>query len=407
MRPVKERCKDSGTGLTALPPELIRMITDHLSPSETACLALCNRLLIAVLGTEVLSALQPGAAEEEEDGEEEGDREKFLMTLTRDLPTQYFCHECSRLHLQVSAGPPGPALQPRRRLPCVASPRICELSSRLEAHPPSGGCRYLLDFSHVQLAMKRHRHGPTHGVSTKSLAYVEVYAPNKNQDTVPMTTLLSVEARIYPEPEHFCLRIQQWAVSKYADPDRLLSAVNFIRICCHVINLDFAISDLIWNKLEPHCSTIKGTVSSDVLRCNVCMLDYQVELRIFGDEGLAMVITKWLDLGAGLTPKDIRWDYFRADRCKRAIPEGPGKVRLRFESVPGLPQEALSARNASYLADERFKKVLDCWHGETWILQAGERLPFMENVKRRSDLVILLFLLLSSLWLQLYRDGLL
>ena len=65
---------------------------------------LCNHFLFAVLGKEILSGLQPGATEVEKD------RERFLKTLTRDLPAQFFCHECSRLHARDKSGAPGPAL---------------------------------------------------------------------------------------------------------------------------------------------------------------------------------------------------------------------------------------------------------------------------------------------------------
>ena len=361
------------------------MIAIYTSPPDKACLALCNHFLFAVLGSQVLTVLKPGTEEQE------GDLDKFLMTLTRDLPTQFFCHECCRLHSQDRVGPPGPALQPRNRWLCVASPRGLQLLSRLQAHPRYGVHHYLIKFSHVQLAMKRYRHGPLHGISTNSLAYVEVHVSDKELGVEQMTTLLSVEVRILSEPASFHLRVQQWATIKSRDPARLLSAIKFVTICDHLINLNGDITRLIENFLASHGTkvTYDHPATSEILQCRECMIDYRLQVTMLSNQGLALVVTKWLDLGAGLTPADIKWHYFRVDFRKRAVPETPGAVRLRFEGEPGMSQEELTARNATYLFDKQYMKVMDYWGDKTWILQGGERLPFIEHVKRRSDFIFL------------------
>ncbi|KAG6986568.1 hypothetical protein G7Y79_00077g099600 [Physcia stellaris] len=398
--PIRNQSQPQRNRLDTLPPEIVRTIAGYTSPPDKACLALCNHFLFAILGPRVFSVLQPGTKEEE------GDLDKFLTTLTRDIPTHFYCHQCSRLHPQDRVGPPGPALQPRNRLLCVASSPDLQLYSRLKAHPPDGVHHYLLTFPHVQLAMKRYRHGPLHGISTNSLAYVEVHVSDREQGAEQLTTLLSVEAQIRPEPASLHLRVQQWATVKSRHLPRLLSAIEFARICDHLINLNGDITRLIEKVWTSHGTEVRSDrpATSAILQCRECMLDYQVQLKMLGDEGLALVITKWLDLGAGLTPTDIKWHYFRVDDRRRAIPATPGAARRRFEGEPGLSQDELSARNAGYLIDKRYMKVMDRWGDKTWILQGGQRLPFIEHLKRRSDLVLLVFavcfLLPLHFWIQ-------
>ena len=42
----------------------------------------------------------------------------------------------------------------------------------------------------------------------------------------------------------------------------------------------------------------------------------------------------------------------------------------------------ISSRNASYLTRDRFVEAMDWWEDQSWILQAGKRLPFVESAKR-------------------------
>ena len=370
----KNQRRAASTDLIVLPPEVLLMIASHLSLIDKCCMSLCSHYLHATIGTGVLSDLQPGTSEAE------GDRERFLTRLTRDLPSQFFCHNCSRIHSQDRVGPPGPAMQPRHPLRCPASPRETILQNMLIAHPYPRLNRYLLTFSHVQLAIEKYRQGPKHGVSTDSLTFVSVHVLDNDPNGKRMTTLLSVEARIISHPESFSLRIQTWALLKSTKTDELLSASPFVMICDHILGSD--ISRLIEAEIGPYKTKIETSVTIDLLRCRQCSTEYQIQLRMLGEEGLALVITKWLDLGLGLTPNDIKWRYLRDEYRKEAISELPGNIRQRFENESELSQDALSSRNASYLTGDRFIKVMDWWEDQSWILQAGERLPLLESTKQ-------------------------
>lgn len=361
--------KPSGRNLTNLPPEILLTITDYLGPSDRASLILCNHAVLRALGTKDWSSLAPGQAND-------GYRESFLTALSRDLPGHFFCHDCSRLHPSKRFGPPGPALQPRKALRCVEKRSVRKtLRSSVNAHQcPT--C-YEFAFPHLQLAMKRHRHGPGHGISTESLSFTELQVWPRKDGTGTIHTLVSVEARICSAPISLCLRIQQWAFFDPARPAVILSETWFVRLCNHLGRDSPVISRLIMSKLEPG----QRGMGPDLRKCRCCNMDYHMKISDFGDRGVALVITKWLDLGPGMNPRDMRW---KAHTQVSTIAELPGlgeagDVRLRFESEPGLSEESLSTWNASHLIEKRYRSSMDHWSYNRWILQANKRLSFWER----------------------------
>ena len=379
----------STTGLLALPPEIVRTITEYLSPPERACLLLCNQYLLAVIGKDTLAGLQRGT------DEEDGDRDVFLIILTRDLPHHFFCYECSRLHRQVCVGPLGPALQPHNPLPCVAYPHRQSFWGRLGAQ----GLKWCgLTFSHVQLAMKRYRYGPEHGISTDSLAFVSVSDQNDDQTAQRTTKLVSVDAHIFPEPETFCLRVQQWVMLRSTELRDILPVARSVEICHHLDDLTWHVRQAIESNMDSHWPEITLPIISDVSNCDWCCTDFQIELRMVGDDSLAMVITKWLDLGAGLSLKDIKWSSRPFRRHGKLIPERPGQVRMRFETQDFLSQDSLLSRNAEYLNSGNFRNVMDRWDNDAWILQAGKRLPLTERFKPNAGWWIVTGLILLTLF---------
>lgn len=373
--------KNLGRNLIDLPLENLEMIRDYLSPNDTASLVLCNHALLRALGNGHWSSLRPGKDNNEY-------RESFLTTLTRDLPGHFFCHHCCRLHLRDDLGSPGPALKPEKRWLCVRKQAGEDLWRCVYVHPIISWYRFT--FHHLQLAMQRHHHGPGHGISTESLSFTEAQVSRDEDEAERVTTLLSVEARICPEPISLCLRIQHWALISSTKRDMIRSKTEFVMICDHITARSSESSQLIESKLKPRRTEYEYQAGPDVSKCRFCNTDFQIEIKDFGDEGLALVVTKWLDLGSGLTPMDTRWRVHLArdsDAEIGALGE-VGDVRLRFESERGLSQDALSCQNASYLSAKRFMSAMDRWNDCTWFLQAGKRMPFSYHLNRTFFLVL-------------------
>ncbi|KAL1986327.1 hypothetical protein VTN96DRAFT_9565 [Rasamsonia emersonii] len=209
--------------------------------------------------------------------------------------------------------------------------------------------------------MRRHYYGPQYGIPLESLSFVEVMCDDEGR-----TTLLSVEARICSEPTSLCLRMQQWAVFRCMERGILLSKFHFVLICDHigVARRKTIASFIMESERTPGA----------VFKCHFCNIDFQITIREY-DGGLAMVVTKWLDLGSGLTPDDTRWRV----HCGRDWHVEPGALReagtlrQRFENEFGPSQDLLSHQNESYLSGQNFKKTMNRW-GRRWILQGGRRL---------------------------------
>lgn len=105
--------KEKPTTLPDLPLELLLVISDHLSPVDIACLALCNRRLLLSLGSacDDLPKNRTG-------GPEDGPRVDLLTRFSRGLPQYYLCDACLRLHPWHKVALPGPKFKVRA---CVDS----------------------------------------------------------------------------------------------------------------------------------------------------------------------------------------------------------------------------------------------------------------------------------------------
>ncbi|KAL1989055.1 hypothetical protein VTN96DRAFT_5818 [Rasamsonia emersonii] len=366
------RTNSERSNLMKLPPELLLMIVESLSPVDIACLALCNHALLRTIGTTSLSLSSQ---------DHERHRELLLTRLARDLPRYYFCYSCSHLHPWEKVGPPGPAFQPRTRLRCRDRDAGPSLWRCLHTHESLSW--YWFCFVHLQLAMKRHYYGPGHGPSTESLSFTEVQASDE------ATTLLSVEARICPAPASLCLRIQQWVVMSSVKADTILSKTPSTLICGHIGSGHTVVSRIVESR------------SPEIFKCRYCNIDYQLEIKEYPDDRSALVITKWLDLGSGLTPNDPRWRVHigMGRHAELGASSEAGDVRRRFENGQGLSQDALSCQNESYVMTPNDRSgILDCWGKDIWIQQAGKRLtqssdePYTTLLRKMCKVILFLFL---------------
>ena len=293
----------SGPTLTTMPREILDMVCDYLSPSDTASLVLSNRHMLCMLGTNHLTTLSGRGREQ--------DRERFLSTLTRDLPKQFYCHYCFHLHPRAALELPGLSLPSQYRLRSIKNQEGMCGQHRLrwiedqESMCPDRAFQtaalftfYRLTFSHLQLAMQRYHLGPGYGISLESFAYKEV---QRDWPDLPkplnssMTTLLSIEARICPRPLGFYLRVQSWTLFHTIKCDGLL------HICDHL--RPYPYDQLLQSRLK------RDNAGSQIENstCHICNTDFQIEIMEVDNEGPAIVLTKWIDLGAGLTPMDPKW----------------------------------------------------------------------------------------------------
>ncbi|OCK85545.1 hypothetical protein K432DRAFT_269977, partial [Lepidopterella palustris CBS 459.81] len=259
------------SSLSRLSTELLLLITAFLDVSDAACLALTHRALAAKLRSRSWDSLRTTEAAGIQ-------REIFLNRLAQDLPDFWCCQPCLRLHRKALV-PPTVSLQ-RRRLQCLTEKHRILLGS----HTACGHqemSRYALIFPHVHLAMRRHRNGANYGISVESLAVTEVQTYSGDETERKMTTLLSVEPSIIFDEMY--LRVKHWALFPLFNPLER-EKLTFTHLCHH----DF--------QCRP-----------SILHCATCSADFEVEIKYFDNGSTALVITKWLNIGSGESPKHNRW----------------------------------------------------------------------------------------------------
>lgn len=361
--------------LTNLPIELLYLILEFLSPADTICLALCNHGLLAALSSAGQKPLKHQLPQGRP-GDMSSERSLCLSRLSLDNPQYYLCCACLCLHLWQSFPPP-PRFKPRECLQSLEQENRWLGQPLGVVHFPSYS-DYHLHFTHVQLAMRRFYQGPRYGITTDSLFHTEARInrlPSSAASSSPqglaedkfldehMTSVVSFEARICPRPKpSLCLRIQGLAVVRRQNIRMLRPGRCLVWICGHIGTYDSDFSDLVKDRIESYCSgTAKEAASG---RCRKCNTAYHVELRELGAHDLVLIITRWIDVGPGLTPEDPRWRSHLLTQGGLEVEEEDlvADPRLRFaeglteeRSKQALSDEELFRRNLSFLEDRRHK----------------------------------------------------
>ena len=344
------------------------MIALQLPLSDAASFALVDHRLSVLLGPTYWPRLRNSAVATDH-------RELFLSTLALDIPSWFYCHSCSQLHPRNLVGPPGRSNWPSKRLRCCSTNSENPLSQWMRLG--GGFCFYSFTFHHLQLVMLRHYRGPGYGISINELSFLQVDEFGENLPRGKITTLLSVDARVCAQPARLFLRLQTWAVLHTRDQDLGLEKSKSVSVCRHLMANDGEIAQLIGSSLDEYSKRAQKPQGPNLRRCRSCKFSYQLQVLDTVSDGLAVVITKWLDLGSGLTPMDPKWRGFAATFQVDQESEQAGqaeKCMMDFEKEEGMVQQALTTRNASYLINQRYKDTISKRYCGVWILQADQRM---------------------------------
>lgn len=362
------------------------MIALQLPLSDAASFAFVDHRLSVLIGPSYWPRLRNSAVAT-------GHREQFLNTLARYLPSWFYCHSCSHLHPRDRVGPPGPLNRPSKKLLCFLTSYDAPLS--LLTHVSGGFSFYSFAFHPLQLAMLRHYLGPAYGISTNELSFLQVDEFGGSERGGEITTLLPVDARVCARPARLCLRLQTWVVLHTRDQDLALEKSKCLWVCRHLVADKDELLQLIGSSLDEYSTRAEEPQRPNSLECRSCKFVFQLEVLDTISDGLAIVITKWLDLGSGLTPMDPKWRGFVAPfEVSHQESRQPGeaeKCMMDFEKEEGMVQQALTTRNASYLFDRRYKDTISKRYCGGWILQANQRMRWYNRLE----------ILFSSYWLEI------
>jgi hypothetical protein len=350
----------------ALPADAILCIADFLPVESVAYLALCNRMLSQLLGPRSWVPLCGCDSEQ---------KVAFLSTLARDLPQYFVCHICFRLHKTDSVQWPRfvpynhnlsgvhHAADPLRYVVCesclqrhsTCSVQDSQTSSCVHHQPDFCIYQfsfYRVQFVHVQLAMMHYHLGPKYGIPLEAFSHTEVML-NVSRG---FTTLISVEARV--ASDKLLMRSQQWFLVPTEQRDELFTGGVVDHLCGHLPSQSSFVQRLVRRRLDhPNCS---DSFCSPTLQCQICHMDFTVDAFDFGAKGTAIAVTRYINLGSGLAPKDLNWQcqlipkpYHYAQPLQ---PSPKGSIRAAFESQSGQPYAALTADNSVKLFSTRKRK---------------------------------------------------
>lgn len=369
--------------LDALPVELLLLIADFLLLEDIYCLSLCNRRLLALFRGQIKPQYYL----------ERSAQLSFLRRLERDNPRYLACGTCLVLHSVDSISEPFELASPAHTYPPRVDCPVATFGKDLPGpfwmvrHKGFGTfSRYQLHFSHIHLAMRRFYCGPQYGISTDALSFTEVTSDFPCVDrVVSPITLFSIEAQICPTPPSLLLRIQDVMSMENTrlllddeddfEPDQ--TYYGTLPACKHI-------SKSFWMQNPP----LNRYPTREYSTCDECNIDYETELSVNPSNGrMDAVMTSWINLGAGLSPNDPLWkinagrmwgesDFWTEGLGYRHAGLSP---RRTFEALTDTSLGDLTARNLSYLDDQRYEtEMVPIPHSTppTWALWNGAAIPW-------------------------------
>ena len=309
--------------IASLSAELWDQISDHLTPADTANLAISSKTLWNLLGQ------APWAMLEEPQNHEY--KVKFLVKMDRFFPDHLLCFPCAKYHLRTKKG------QETLKATRILNPLFNCPHATNTAYTPSKArltTGHHLPFSFIQLVMRAHRFGPQYGISADTLS-----RRYKDRESEWMH-----QTRYYIHKGRLLLR----TVSQtFATPDLPISGQRhllysredyfpYFSICAHwrdgeLMNIcKCALEHVVKPKetiaqqlhkgpainlslRNPHYFVTQCSRCRPLRRCPQCPTEYLIELKLaedMADRGQfkqAIIVTRWSDLGDGRNPAEGPW----------------------------------------------------------------------------------------------------
>lgn len=345
--------------LTALPPELLLTIADHLLPADRGCLALCSRKLLDVLFSsrdqlkECFRVILPDPLYVDINDT----RINFLAQLSRDVPQYYLCYGCLKLHTW-------------RDIKCLRQGKESKRAKfkAQELDPPHpqllldfpGPPTYKLDFAHVQLAMRAFYLKPEFGIPLSSFELLIVQSSRLRRSPLKRkTSVLSIDARICPTPPTICVRTQKLVVVKFHDVFKFFVRQLSMPVCRHTATSPLEHVSLDRPLLKYGAAASKDT-DANYQSCEICHALFLLEWYLLQNGDICFVLTVWIDLGSGLSPSLTRWNIDDGsvpkgrDATSQAYDPVPDP-RSRFEKDCLVPESGSSSQSSAALSEEELR----------------------------------------------------
>lgn len=348
--------------LSGLVAELLLSIADFLPPEDIYCLSLCNRRLLATF-----------ESWRKHEKLEKKIRLSFLNRLERDSPEYFTCYGCCVLHKYDNGaknlGVSGPVVQQisLHRFSCMRTRNgqfIPEMAMSIYHRYLKSYAENEVCFIHLQLAMRRYHYGPQYGIHPSALHFTGVTVH------IISTALHSFEAQMcidFRSPV-LCLRIQDIISVRHLRADQLVSDKDkqvppqIYQICAH-IGYDELLAS-IEEFVDIYCK--RRTLPLLRTTFDKCNAEYQPELREYGKDNIAYMMTRWINIGPGRSPDDPQWKAHSLGAQDvpfiLGIEHMLSSPRVLFEASTTTSLDRLSTQNLHYLTDRNYRSVMKQLH---------------------------------------------
>jgi hypothetical protein len=201
-----------------------------------------------------------------------------------------------------------------------------------------------LYFLHVHLAMRHFYLGAMYGISPKSLNY------SQRREFAGLKTLFQIQAKICQRLPSLLVRIQEIMLlgSRRIPGNPTAIPPQFLRICAHVFRWMRSTYVQILDSINRRISCCKG-------RCEICNTHFELERRVLSGD-IVLVLTRWLDLGPGLSPDDRQWKAFEHSATKEVLHFVSTRVAFEPTSSKGSHEDSI-LRGVSYLIRPREEDI--------------------------------------------------
>ncbi len=188
----------AATNLDLLPPELLLLISQHLSPVDSTCLALCSHRLFTLPFRSLMYSPCPKGGPRSSAADDDLCID-LLTRLSRGWSEYYLCYACLRLHLSRHVNLRAPNFKLRKCYDSLPWDKKKSLSlsvfDSLE-FPIYSTCGF--HWIHLYLAMRRFYLGPSFGIPLVSLLYAEVTALCLHSGLYSEEQMSEIKSRPHP-----------------------------------------------------------------------------------------------------------------------------------------------------------------------------------------------------------------
>ncbi|TGO20244.1 hypothetical protein BPAE_0319g00010 [Botrytis paeoniae] len=318
-----------------LPIDVLLHLADSLPPDTAALLSISCKAMWHILGSKYVGALNkpyraasfPVHAMYRRNLNIQlyrSYRYNFLQLLARDLPNHITCYPCNKLHM----------------IGVAYSQRLLVKSCAFHVDNALPLLEGYVSFHVLQAAMKRyHQRHITLSISLydETITFLSPMSQlvECSRETIHIShTTNSIIFRkqrilLLPANHHY---------SSYEDPDASApESISWDYPICPHLKWD-CFYDFHARKLSV---SEKSLTSPRFQSCEYCMTDYHVAVQDRKEEGDALYLTRWQDLGSGESPREFNWQNAISngttqgqDKVSRYAYEH-GSVCEAFERVPG------------------------------------------------------------------------